>query len=362
MALAIAVIHTYNELKPTRPIALFWVKYLLPMANLFYLPMLVMLIGSASCLSKLGTSEFASASSGLLRCDDPSISKTLYLSCTIAAYTVAYIILTTFVTSFDRIPIPGEIHFRSQGIAFLKNMSMLLSIDSFLVDNDHRHIRSIISVIITVAMACFNINSHPCFVEQINFWRSYSLCCILWVALLVTMLTNENTIVTRISVGGISAAIAVGAVVLLVLFVVIWHFRQGKLRDEEEKASLKAMSTHAKKTKHNKAVAAAATPELPAGPVLERNGKLLLSLFIKLGAQSSAITSIDSNAVHARIAAPPRDGEANKEVIVFVAKLLKVPKSSIDLVSGHKSRSKVVQLPSSMTATAVLDMLHNSCT
>ncbi|ORX69629.1 hypothetical protein DL89DRAFT_204309, partial [Linderina pennispora] len=122
MALAIAVIHTYNELKPTRPIALFWVKYLLPMANLFYLPMLVMLIGSASCLSKLGTSEFASASSGLLRCDDPSISKALYLSCTIVAYTVAYIILTTFVTSFDRIPIPGEIHFRSQGIAFLKNM------------------------------------------------------------------------------------------------------------------------------------------------------------------------------------------------------------------------------------------------
>ncbi|ORX69630.1 DUF167-domain-containing protein [Linderina pennispora] len=125
----------------------------------------------------------------------------------------------------------------------------------------------------------------------------------------------------------------------------------------------KAMSTHAKRTKHNKAMAAAATtPELLASPVLERNGKLLLSLFIKPGAQSSAITSIDSDAVHARIAAPPRDGEANKEVIVFVAKLLKVPKSSIDLVSGHKSRNKVVQLPSGMTATAVLDMLHNSQT
>ncbi|KAJ1932679.1 hypothetical protein FBU59_006288 [Linderina macrospora] len=238
MALAIAIIHTYNELRPTRPIALYWVKYLLPMANLFYLPMLVMLIGSASCLSKLGTSESASASSGLLRCDDPSISKSLYLSFTIVAYTAAYIILTTFVTSFDRIPIPGEIHFRSQGIAFLKNMSMLLSIDSLLVDNDHRHIRSIISVMIVVAMVCFNINTHPCFVEQINFWRSYSLCCILWVVLIVTMLTNENTILTRISVSGISAAIAVGAVVLFILFIIIWYFRQRKREEEEEKRSL----------------------------------------------------------------------------------------------------------------------------
>ncbi|KAI8326356.1 hypothetical protein GQ54DRAFT_238419, partial [Martensiomyces pterosporus] len=122
ISMVAAAIHTHNSWQPHRPIALYWVKYLLPMANLFYLPMLVMLIGSASCLSKLGTEEDKSASTGLLRCNDPSISKPLYLGVTMAAYTTAYVILTTFVTSFDRIPIRGEIHYRSQGVAFLKNM------------------------------------------------------------------------------------------------------------------------------------------------------------------------------------------------------------------------------------------------
>ncbi|KAJ2677975.1 hypothetical protein GGI25_002765 [Coemansia spiralis] len=221
ISLVAGVIHAYNKWRPHRPIALYWVKYLLPLANLLYLPMLVMLIGSASCLSKLGTEDASGANSGLLRCDDPAINKPLYLAFTLVAYTVGYTILTTFVTSFDRIPIKGEIHYKSQGVAFIKNMSMLLSIDFFLVANSYRHIRSILSLIIILSMVCFNINTQPCFVVKINYWRTFGLCCILWVALIVTMLTNETTTLQNISVGGIVGTILAGAAVLLVLFVII---------------------------------------------------------------------------------------------------------------------------------------------
>ncbi|KAJ2290593.1 hypothetical protein IW141_003180 [Coemansia sp. RSA 355] len=209
IVLVMTVIHTYNVMRPHRPIAIYWVKYLLPLANLLYLPMLVMLIGSAACLSKIGTEDASDSSSGLLRCDSPSVVKPLYLALTVVAYTAGYVILTAFVTSFDRIPIKGEIHYKSQGVAFLKNMSMLLSIDFLLVANSYRHIRSILSLVIVLSMVCFNINTQPCFVEQINYWRTYGFCCILWVALIVTMLTNEDSTLSDTGTGGIVSALAV---------------------------------------------------------------------------------------------------------------------------------------------------------
>ncbi|KAJ2507053.1 hypothetical protein GGI11_006471 [Coemansia sp. RSA 2049] len=221
ISLVMGVIHMHNRWRPHKPIALYWVKYLLPLANLFYLPMLVMLIGSASCVSKLGTKEFSDASSGLLRCSDSSINKPLYLALSLVAYTVGYMTLTAFVTSFDRIPIKGEIHYKSQGVAFLKNMAMLLSIDFLLVADSYGHIRSILSLIIILAMVCFNINTQPCFVVKINYWRTLGFCCILWVALIVTMLTNEDSTLQSTNVGGIAGAMVAGIVVLLVLFIIV---------------------------------------------------------------------------------------------------------------------------------------------
>ncbi|KAJ2402586.1 hypothetical protein GGI23_000603 [Coemansia sp. RSA 2559] len=221
ISLVMSSIHAYNKWWPHKPIALYWVKYLLPLANLFYLPMLVMLIGSASCLSKLGTNDYSGANSGLLRCNDPSVDKSLYLALTLVAYSVGYMILTAFVTSFDRIPIKGEIHYRSDGVAFLKNMSMLLSIDFLLVADSYRHIRSILSLIIILAMVCFNISSQPCFVVKINYWRTLGFCCILWVALIVTMLTNAASTLEKTNVGGIAGAMAAGIAILLILFVII---------------------------------------------------------------------------------------------------------------------------------------------
>ncbi|KAI8326357.1 DUF167-domain-containing protein [Martensiomyces pterosporus] len=95
-----------------------------------------------------------------------------------------------------------------------------------------------------------------------------------------------------------------------------------------------------------------------SGPTSEKDGRLFLNLFVKPGAQSSEVTGVEQDAVHLRIAAAPRDGEANKEAVDFVARTLKVPRSAVQLVAGHKSRNKVVQLPQGLTADHVLDILR----
>ena len=45
-----------------------------------------------------------------------------------------------------------------------------------------------------------------------------------------------------------------------------------------------------------------------------------------------------------RVAAPPIKGKANKELIAFLSKVLGVGKSSVTIVKGHTSRSKVIAI------------------
>lgn len=46
-----------------------------------------------------------------------------------------------------------------------------------------------------------------------------------------------------------------------------------------------------------------------------------------------------------KIAAPPVEGKANKEIVLFLAKTLGVPKSSIEVVHGTSGRIKLVEIP-----------------
>ena len=46
-----------------------------------------------------------------------------------------------------------------------------------------------------------------------------------------------------------------------------------------------------------------------------------------------------------RVAAPPAEGAANEEVIELLAKALALPRSSLDLVSGHTARLKRIDVP-----------------
>jgi len=53
-------------------------------------------------------------------------------------------------------------------------------------------------------------------------------------------------------------------------------------------------------------------------------------------------TGNGQTALKVSINAVPEDGKANKELIEFLAKSWKLPKSSLSLLSGHTSRLKVI--------------------
>ena len=81
-------------------------------------------------------------------------------------------------------------------------------------------------------------------------------------------------------------------------------------------------------------------------PLIRTNGSgVFLSCHVQPGAKRTAIAGIYGTALKVSLAAPPVDGKANKELCVFLAKKLKLPKSAVSLVSGQTSRDKVVFLP-----------------
>ena len=60
----------------------------------------------------------------------------------------------------------------------------------------------------------------------------------------------------------------------------------------------------------------------------------------------SQFTDISVDGVGVQIGAPAREGEANEELVRYLAEVLNVRKRSISLDKGSKSRQKVVTIES----------------
>src|SRR5215208_4580276 len=63
--------------------------------------------------------------------------------------------------------------------------------------------------------------------------------------------------------------------------------------------------------------------------------------------RNEIVEMLDDGTIKVRLAAPPADNEANKALIEFLADILGVPKSRLDIVAGVTGRDKLI---------AVLDM------
>ncbi|MCI5140293.1 MAG: YggU family protein [Candidatus Electrothrix sp. ATG1] len=74
------------------------------------------------------------------------------------------------------------------------------------------------------------------------------------------------------------------------------------------------------------------------------DGTLLPSLYVQPRSGQDAIAGLHGDALKLRLSAPPVDGKANKAVIAFWAKFLKIPKSAVTIKSGHQSRMKKILL------------------
>ncbi|KAG0327945.1 hypothetical protein BG000_000711 [Podila horticola] len=124
-----------------------------------------------------------------LLCIGPQVRPSLYLAASLLAYTLAYLLFMVFLTSFERAPGKGEICFRPNGVAVLKNLGLLLAVDFLLIQSPaQRRFRGLVSISIMLAMACYTIKMKPCYWNKINYWRTFSFSCVLYASLLVALL------------------------------------------------------------------------------------------------------------------------------------------------------------------------------
>jgi uncharacterized protein len=78
--------------------------------------------------------------------------------------------------------------------------------------------------------------------------------------------------------------------------------------------------------------------------VRETASGLEFQLHVLPRAKRSELAGVHNGALKLRITAPPVDDAANRAIVEFFSRLLGIPKSSIQILAGAKSRNKNVQI------------------
>jgi uncharacterized protein (TIGR00251 family) len=72
--------------------------------------------------------------------------------------------------------------------------------------------------------------------------------------------------------------------------------------------------------------------------------QVVLNLYVQPKSSRTKIVGLHDGSVKLAITAPPVDGKANTQIIAFIAKLFKIPKSAITLLSGLQGRHKKIAI------------------
>ena len=91
--------------------------------------------------------------------------------------------------------------------------------------------------------------------------------------------------------------------------------------------------------------------------IREDDGCVTFAVKIHPRAKKNAISGELGEALKLSLTAPPLEGRANLACIEFLAKLLKVPRSSVTIASGHTNRNKVIRV-AGVTGLYVRERLH----
>ena len=67
-------------------------------------------------------------------------------------------------------------------------------------------------------------------------------------------------------------------------------------------------------------------------------------VFIQPRSSKNMIVGLHDDAIKIKLTAPPVGGAANRMCIKYLAKCLKVPTSSIEIISGQNSRKKLLSI------------------
>ena len=78
--------------------------------------------------------------------------------------------------------------------------------------------------------------------------------------------------------------------------------------------------------------------------VRETASGLEVRLHVQPRAKHSEICGVHNGALKVKVTAPPVDDAANRAIVEYFSKLLGIPRSGLDIVSGLKSREKTLRV------------------
>ena len=78
--------------------------------------------------------------------------------------------------------------------------------------------------------------------------------------------------------------------------------------------------------------------------LVTQDGAVILAVRVQPRASKTEIAGVLGGALKVRLQAPALEDRANEALCEFLAQLLKTPKSAVRILSGHRSRSKRVEI------------------
>ena len=80
--------------------------------------------------------------------------------------------------------------------------------------------------------------------------------------------------------------------------------------------------------------------------IREKPAGIQFKIWVQPRSSRNSVVGLHGDALKIKLTSPPVDGAANKMCIAYLAKCLGRPKSSLEIVSGHTSRTKLILLKS----------------
>lgn len=92
----------------------------------------------------------------------------------------------------------------------------------------------------------------------------------------------------------------------------------------------------------------------------QKDGSIFLFIWLQPNAKKTEISGLFGQppSLKIRVASPPIDGKANRELLQFLTNFLKLPKKALEITQGEASRRKTVRILGNVdTVTALLSKL-----
>lgn len=67
---------------------------------------------------------------------------------------------------------------------------------------------------------------------------------------------------------------------------------------------------------------------------------VVFKVIVQPRSSKNMVAGVHGDALKIKLTAPPVEGAANKMCVRFLSEFLRIPKSRVDILSGHSSRSK----------------------